>query len=253
MNNEDTIFLDNEDNSIQDETTNPVAPKSKSKRMSNKAKVAVAGAAGMAAGTVVGAGAVGVAVAANQNPEEQIADTTDPEATPETSDVTAAETDQSAVTEEPQHVTHVHHHVTHNHYTTEVHTNPEPVMEANLHDPIVTPVSHEIVADPVPVDNEVRILGVETVHHPDGFDMDVVGIAVGDDPALLVDVNQDGYLDVLVHDDNYNNNIEPNEIHDIREAELSMSELGIESEPHDYLASEEPPMDNFDDPNIMPV
>lgn len=249
MNNEDTLYLNNEENPVQDEITNPIPPKDKKSGMSSKAKVAVAGGAGVVAGTVVGAGAVGVAVAANQNHEEPIIEATETETNSEASDAIVADAEPSNPSEEPQQVTHV----TNNYYTTEVHNHPEPIAEAVAEEPKATPVQQELPVEPVP-DDEVRILGVETVHTPEGYSMDVVGVAIGDDPALLVDVNQDGYLDVLIHDDNQNGQIEENEIHDISGANMHMADLGIQM-PHDdfYMASDEAPVDNFDDPNIMPV
>ena len=249
MNNEDTLYLNNDENPVQDDTTNPISPKAKKSGMSSKAKVAVAGAAGVAAGTVVGAGAVGVAVAANQNHEDSISHEAEIESNSEVSDVIVAEDEPVTPTEEPQHVTHV----TNNYYTTEVHNHPEPIAEAPTEVPQAKPVQQELPVEPVP-DDEVRILGVETVHTPEGYSMDVVGIAVGDDPALLVDINQDGYLDVLIHDDNQNGQIEENEIHDISGANMHMADLGIQMQHDDfYMASDEAPIDSFDDPNIMPV
>lgn len=253
MNNEDTLYLNNEENQVQD-TTNPNTPKAKKSGMSGKAQVAVAGAAGVAAGTVVGAGAVGVAVAANQNQEEPIAEAmetkteTATESNTDASDNIVVEAEPVQAKEEPQHVTHV----TNNYYTTEVHNHPEPIAEVSTEEQLVTPVQQEIVADPV--DNEVRIIGVETIHTPEGYQMDVVGVAVGDDPALLVDVDQDGYLEVFIHDDNKNGQIEENEVHDISDANIHMADLGVQM-PHDdfHMASDETPIDNFEDPNIMPV
>lgn len=249
MNNEDTLYLNNEENPVLDETTNPIPPKSKKSGMSSKAKVVVAGATGVAAGTVVGAGAVGVAVAANQNQDEPIAEATETEINPETPEAIVAEAEPATPTEDSQHITHV----TNNYYTTEVHNHPEPIAETVAEDSKATPVKEEPPVEPV-ADDEVRILGVETVHTPEGYSMDVVGVAVGDDPALLVDINQDGYLDVLIHDDNQNGLIEENEIHDISGANMNMADLGIQM-PHDdfYMASDEAPLDNFEDPNIMPV
>ena len=249
MDNEDTLYLNNEENPVQDEITNPIPPKAKKSGMSSQAKVAVAGAAGVAAGTVVGAGAVGVAVAANQNHEEPVAEVNETETNSETADAIMAEAEPSTPTEEPQHVTHV----TNNYYTTEVHNHPEPIAEAPTEVPQAKPVQQKLPVEPVP-DDEVRILGVETVHTPEGYSMDVVGVAIGDDPALLVDINQDGYLDVLIHDDNQNGVIEEDEIHDISDANMHMADLGIQMAHDDSLmASDETPMDNFDDPNIMPV
>lgn len=249
MNNEDTLYLNNEENPVQDEITTPIPPQTKKSGMSNKAKVALAGAAGVAAGTVVGAGAVGVAVAANQTHEDPIAELNETETPSETSETITSEEEPPASMDTHPHVTHV----THNHYTTEIHNHHEPIAETQPAVPQVMPVQQELPVEPVP-DDEVRILGVETVHNPEGYSMDVVGVAVGDDPALLVDINQDGYLDVLIHDDNQNGQIEENEIHDISGANMHMADLGIQMPQDDvYTASDEAPIDNFEDPNILPV
>lgn len=249
MNNEDTLYLNNEEDTlIQNETSNPVASEKKNK-MSSKAKVAVAGAASAVAGAALGAGSVGVAVAANQSNEDQISDTIEPETESDASETILAEEAPAAPSEEPRHVTYV----TNNYYTSEPQAQPEPINETLPEDQTVYPVQQqELVVEPV--DDEVRILGVETVQTPDGHNMDVVGVAMGDDVALFVDLEQDGTLDLFIHDDNGNNQIEENEIHDISDAHLHMSDLGIEVDHNDYyMTSDEDPVDNYDDLNIMPL
>lgn len=124
----------------------------------------------------------------------------------------------------------------------EVQTNPEPQHET----------AHQETINPEPADDEVRILGVETIETPEGYQMDVVDIMMGDEEALLVDVDQNGTLDVMVYDENHNGVIEDNEFFDITGENLTMNDLGIDT-PHDYMASDEGVADNLDDPNIMPV
>lgn len=256
MNSENTHYLNNEENPTKDEITTPIPPKTKKSGMPGKAKVAVAGAAGVVTGTVVGAGAVGVAVAANQNHEATLAEANETETTTDSNtevpEAIVADVESDTPAEEPQQVTHVTH-VTNNYYVAETPNNPEHPAEAPAEDQQVKPVQQELPVEPVP-DDEVRILGVETVHTPEGLSMDVVGVAVGDDPALFVDVNQDGYLDVFIHDDNGNGYIEENEIYDISGANMHMADLGIQMDHDDFLmASDEASIEDFDDPNIMPV
>lgn len=119
-----------------------------------------------------------------------------------------------------EHVTHVqHHHDVTAHVVEHVEVVPSETVEIVHHVPAVDNV---LVVEPV--DSEIRVLGVETVHTDMG-DMNVAAVSVGDDPGLLVDINNDHVYDVAVHDDNYNNQIEPNEIHDISDAHIHVEDM----------------------------
>lgn len=91
-------------------------------------------------------------------------------------------------------------------------------------DVVAVPTDAEMVSAE-PVDNEIRVLGVETVQDEDGQVMNVALVECEGDQALLVDVDNNGAIDVLVHDDNGDGKIQETEIHDISEAGLDVADL----------------------------
>ena len=91
-------------------------------------------------------------------------------------------------------------------------------------DVVAVPTDAEMVSAE-PVDNEIRVLGVETVQDGDGQVMNVALVECEGDQALLVDVDNNGAIDVLVHDDNGDGQIQETEIHDISEAGLDVADL----------------------------
>ena len=74
-------------------------------------------------------------------------------------------------------------------------------------------------------EGDIKILGIEEVIAPDGHPVTVVGVEVEGDQALLLDIDQDDVLDVLIADVDHNNNISPNEIFDVSEADIRVSDL----------------------------
>lgn len=76
-----------------------------------------------------------------------------------------------------------------------------------------------------PVDNEILVLGVETVETEDGQIMNVALVECEGDQALLVDVDNNGTIDVLIHDDNVDGEIQESEIHNISDAGLEVADL----------------------------
>lgn len=76
-----------------------------------------------------------------------------------------------------------------------------------------------------PVDNDIRILGVEAVQNEDGQIMNVALVDHSGDQALLVDIDNDGTIDVLLHDDNYDGQVQESEIHDISDMGLEIPDL----------------------------
>lgn len=90
--------------------------------------------------------------------------------------------------------------------------------------PEVIPTNAEMISAE-PVDNDIKILGVEAVQNENGDIMNVALIENGGDQALLVDVDNNGVIDVIIHDDNYDGQFQPNEIHDISGAGLEVADL----------------------------
>ena len=82
------------------------------------------------------------------------------------------------------------------------------------------------VGGATPVANdEVQVISVENDVDLNGHAVNIAHIAVGDDEALLVDANQNGEADFLVHDDNGNNQIDDGEVHDISDSHMPMPQL----------------------------
>lgn len=100
-------------------------------------------------------------------------------------------------------------------------------------------VSHNSMTSEVPIDTNsddegVRILGVEAVMDSDGNPMIVAGIEIDGEQALLVDVDNDGTMDVIMIDKNGNHHIDWNEMYDISDAQISTDVLmQTTEEPHD--------------------
>lgn len=75
-----------------------------------------------------------------------------------------------------------------------------------------------------PADNEIRVLGVEAVED-NGQIINVALVECEGDQALLVDVDNSGTIDILIHDDNGDGRIQESEIHDISDAGLEVADL----------------------------
>ncbi|MDO4336053.1 MAG: hypothetical protein Q4C37_09570 [Bacteroidales bacterium] len=98
--------------------------------------------------------------------------------------------------------------------------------EAELSEPApeVLAVNEEMI-DVEPVDNEIRVLGVETVQDDYGNIMNVALVECGGDQAILLDIDNDGTIDVLLHDDNVDGCLQESEIHDVSGANLQVADL----------------------------
>ena len=70
-------------------------------------------------------------------------------------------------------------------------------------------------------DSEVRVVGVQTVQNEDGSQAIVAGLELDGDCALIVDVNSDGTMDLLIHDDDRDGQISDEEIYDITADNIS--------------------------------
>lgn len=73
-------------------------------------------------------------------------------------------------------------------------------------------------------DHEIKVISVEQLQE-NGEVMNVALTEIDGEQRLLVDVDNDGTIDVLIHDDNHNDIIEENEIYDISSANISVDDL----------------------------
>ncbi|MDE5882376.1 MAG: hypothetical protein K2H60_11660 [Muribaculaceae bacterium] len=118
------------------------------------------------------------------------------------------------------------------HHSQPPHYHSQPTHSANSYDmadnsqptPEPVPTNTDMI-DVEPVDNEIRVLGVEAVQNPDGQIMNVALLEANGDQALLIDVDNNGIMEVFVHDDNYDNQIQESEIHDISGAGIELTDL----------------------------
>ena len=109
------------------------------------------------------------------------------------------------------------HDVSHEPHATETPEHHETTPEA-------VPTNAEMISAE-PVDNEIRVLGVEAVQNADGQIMNVALVECEGDQALLVDVDNNGSIDVLLHDDNGDGQLQESEFHDISGAGLEVADL----------------------------
>lgn len=86
--------------------------------------------------------------------------------------------------------------------------------------------SNAQMEDETPADGEIKVLGVQIVENDDNQPLTIIGLeAPGGDQALLVDLDNDGSIDVFVHDDNGNNQIDGSEIQDISGLNIEVDDL----------------------------
>lgn len=76
-----------------------------------------------------------------------------------------------------------------------------------------------------PSDNEIRVIGVEAVEDEDGGIMNVALVEHAGEQAMLVDLDDDGMMDVLIHDYNQDGQIQANEVYDVSGQNLSVADL----------------------------
>lgn len=118
-----------------------------------------------------------------------------------------------------------HHTTTHAATATDVADHQEQIhVEATPENNGAVASNAEMIAAE-PVDNEIRVLGVEAVQNDYGQIMNVALVECEGDQALLVDVDNNGSIDVLIHDDNFDGHIQESEVHDISGAGLEVADL----------------------------
>ena len=105
-------------------------------------------------------------------------------------------------------------------------TNAEPAMAANTE-----------MVDEQSQQGGIKVLGVEAVVDPQGNPMTVAAIEIDNDQALLVDVDNNGMMDVIMVDENNDGQISENEIYDASEAQIATADLQ-----HHMAASQDPGM-----------
>lgn len=102
------------------------------------------------------------------------------------------------------------------------HTAYEPVNH-DYSEPDVHPASEEHVAPTT--DEGIEVVGAGPMEMPNGDVHNVAVLAQGDDQAVIVDVDDDGDFDVLIHDDNGDGQLSYDEFHDISNANITYEDV----------------------------
>ncbi|MEY8687933.1 hypothetical protein AB9N12_18070 [Bacteroides sp. AN502(2024)] len=86
--------------------------------------------------------------------------------------------------------------------------------------------SHAELVDEQSATNEsIKILGVEAVTDQQGNPMTVAAVEVEGNQSLLVDVDNNGMMDVIMIDENRDGQISENEIYDVSDARITTADL----------------------------
>lgn len=81
------------------------------------------------------------------------------------------------------------------------------------------------MVDEQPVQGGIKVLGVEAMTDPQGNPITVAAVEVEGKQALLVDVDNNGIMDVVLVDENHDGQISENEVYDASEAQISTADL----------------------------
>ena len=111
----------------------------------------------------------------------------------------------------------------------------KPTVETATAEPTLT--ANAEMVDEQSAQGGIKVLGVEAVVDPHGNPMTVAAIEIDNDQALLVDVDNNGIMDVIMVDENHDGQISENEIYDASDAGISTADLQ-----HHMAASQDPGM-----------
>ena len=94
--------------------------------------------------------------------------------------------------------------------------------ENEFYDLSTKDVSLQDLADHKQEEVEVKVIAVNNDINIEGSTVDVAAIAVNDNPVVLVDVTQNGEVDIAMADFNHNGQIEEGEAQDVADAHIPM-------------------------------
>lgn len=120
-------------------------------------------------------------------------------------------------------------------HTSSVHATTPPPHQPSVQEPTIEPTSPETPSTPEQIDQvEVEVLSYETIPAEDGSQVDVAVVTADGQPAIIADVDSDGYADVIASDLNNNGELETDEIVDLPTHTLAMQPL------HDAVVPPQP-------------
>lgn len=122
----------------------------------------------------------------------------------------------------------------------DVEPDPEPTPEPKP-SPKPTP-EPEPEPEPSPnPDTEIEVVGYETVTNEDGSQSDIAILSVNGQGAAIIDVDQDGFADVMAADQNLNGQIEDNEVVNIQGQGIAMEPFKTEFESNQLALNDDGP------------
>ncbi|MBQ8867546.1 MAG: hypothetical protein IJ013_07490 [Bacteroidaceae bacterium] len=81
------------------------------------------------------------------------------------------------------------------------------------------------MVDSQPENTEVKVLGVEVMTDAEGNQATVAGLEIDGQAAIMVDVDNDGMMDVIAVDEDGNGQLTENEVYDASELNISTQDL----------------------------
>lgn len=202
--NEETIIMQSENSGKANENTETI-------RRQSKVKDVAATMVATAVGSAVGSGTVYAATSGlkdseteeTNEPEQDAQVTEEPTVAPEPEPAVAPEPEPTPATEPKPTVT------------------PEPQEEdytgTDNADPVTpAPEVHATSGSSSAGGNEVQVLGVYEIQGDNGQMMQAAILTNGEEVAAVVDVDNDGFADVLLVDENHNQQIDEGEVYDLR-------------------------------------
>lgn len=202
--NEETIIMQPENSGKANENTETI-------RRQSKVKDVAATMVATAVGSAVGSGTVYAATSGltdseteeTNEPEQDAQVTEEPTVAPEPEPAVAPETKPTPAPEPKPTVT------------------PEPQEEdytgTDNADPVTPePAVHATSGIGSAGGNEVQVLGVYEIQGDNGQMMQAAILTNGEEVAAVVDVDNDGFADVLLVDENHNQQIDEGEVYDLR-------------------------------------
>ncbi len=212
MMNEETKVLNPENDMKQVNKQEESAEKKKGTGMGARFAATAAGAA-IGTGAVLAAGKIYEASAEDVEELEE-AEVNAEEGQDEASEeVAQVEEVKASVDPEPQHTV-VEHVVTVKVETAAPQQEEIPAAPEDANVVAATP-------EPAAQDDEVHVVGVAVDDNGMGGVATFVGVQLGDDAAMLVDVETDGTVDYVVYDDNHDGTIQNNEWHGVSHEGIS--------------------------------
>ena len=207
MDNETTRLIN--DGDMNNVKSNPSSQNDSSAEEKRKVNPIAAAAGGFVAGAAAGAGAT--AYATHTNEPLAVEEVVNEEEENKEQENEAPEQDNAHSYSEP----------------TPHNSEPSNTIEVTAYnEPAIQPVEADAeMIEVEPVDNEIHVLGVQAVETVDGQIMNVALLESGGDQALLVDIDNNGRMDVFVHDANHDGMIQEHEVTDISQAGIGVEDL----------------------------